>query len=517
MGSNNRIVRNSLFLYGRMALSIFLAFFTTRIILHSLGLNDFGIFNLVAGVIALLSFLNLAMTVSTQRYLSHFIGAGLSDELKKVFKASVQIHLLLALAIVSFLWLAEPYVFDRLLNIDKGRVDSAKTIYCVLIFSTFIAINSVPYDALINSHEDLWFDAILGVVESILKLVIAFILNSYEGDRLVLYGVLITMVTVFVRFSKSLFCVIRYQEYRITIKKYLSIDFEIFKEMLFYSTWNVFGSLAYVCRSQGVAIVVNMFFGTLMNAAYAIANQVNSHLVSLSGNMIKAVNPQIMKTEGGGNRNKMVELSLSSCRFSYLLLAFSALPFMFEMPYFLKIWLNEFPPFTVIFCQIIIVNSLINQLTRGLQSAIQSIGEIKYLQLLSGGLVVLALLLGYLLLQSGFPPYSVLTGITIMEVCVGAFCIKSLNKHPEFSCTEYFRKVILKVLPPTMVSILSLVCIQLLLEEGFVRFSFSFIFSIGCFFVIAFRVSLLKHEQEYLERKLLQAKCRFLKNKTECS
>lgn len=467
MQAAKRVILNTGFLYGKMVISIFIALYSTRIVLNALGVEDFGIFNLVAGVIAMLSFLNAAMTVSTQRYMSFYLGAGEAHKLDAVFRTSVFLHLVIGVLIVVSLEIAGIFLFNGFLNIPSERITTAKIVYHFMVVSTFFTINAVPYDAAINAHENMLVDALTGVFESIMKLGIAVSLIFYLNDRLILYALLMAGLTILIRIIKSVYCLKQYNECKVKIKG--GFDFPLLKEMFSFAGWNLFGALCGLGRGQGLAIILNLFFGTVVNAAFGIANQVSGQLNAFSVNMLKALNPQIIKSEGANDRNRMLRLSMMASKYSSFLLAFFAIPLIFEMPYVLKLWLKTVPDYTVIFCQLILVGTMTSQLTVGLQTAIQSTGKIKMYQSVVGSLLLLNLPISYFLLKFGFPAYSALISFIGIEVLAVAFRIIFLHRIAGLSVLDYLQKVILKI--GSSISLPILICFIpfRFMEEGFLR------------------------------------------------
>ncbi|SDS26805.1 Na+-driven multidrug efflux pump [Polaribacter sp. KT25b] len=484
MNSVKRVVKNTLFLYIKMLVTICIALFSTRLVLEALGVVDYGVYNLVGGVIALLAFLNSAMTVSTQRYLSVNIGTGNSSKISQVFKTSIRLHLIIGIFIVILLELVGLFIFDGFLNIPSDRLETAKIIYHLMVVSTFFTINAVPYDASINANEHLVFDSILGIIESFVKLVIAVYLITYEKDRLLLYVILLTLLIILVRVIKSIYCFMKFEECSFRARG-TGVSRVLFKEMFSFARWNMFGSLAAIGRNQGIAVILNIFFGAAINASFAIANQVSAQLSSFSAMMLKAVNPQIMKKEGANARSSMLNLAMTSSKISFFLLAFFAIPLLFLMPDVLKLWLKDVPDGTVIFCNLILISTMINQLTIGLQSAFQAVGKIKLYQFTVGSLLILNLPISYLLLNYGLPAYSVFFSFISIDILAGCFRVILSIKISGLLISEYLHKVLI----PSLVSIVPTIALSSLV---FCFIEKSFIFYILIFLsIIIFIVSII--------------------------
>jgi O-antigen/teichoic acid export membrane protein len=465
-----------------MLITIFISLYSTRLVLNALGAQDYGIFNLVGGVIAMLSFLNMAMTISTQRYMSFHLGAGDIEKQKEVFNSSVLLHFLMGITLVALFEIVGAYAFDHVLNMPADRIATAKTIFHFMVVSTFFTIASVPYDATLIARENMPLIAVLGVFEGLSKLAIAISLQYTAGDKLVVYGALMAGLTVLLLLIKRLYCSFKYPESKVRVRKYFNKS--LLKEMFSYAGWNMFGAGSVVARNQAQAMILNVFFGAIINAAYGIANQVNAQLTYFSVTMLQSLNPQIIKSEGSGDRPRMLRLSMIASKFSFLLLSFFAIPVIIEAPFILKLWLKNVPDHTVILCRLIIVCSLVNQLTQGIQVAIQSVGKIKVYQMVVSFLVIINLPIAYALLKAGAPPQAVLIGAICTEIVAVAYRIFAAHRIAGMPVPEYLYKVVLRaVLPVALAAAISLLP-QFVMHEGFARLLVT-----GCVSVTAITLS----------------------------
>ena len=510
MNSTKRVILNTGFLYTKMLISVGITLYSTRLILNALGAEDFGIFNLVAGVIAMLSFLNAAMTASTQRYLSYYLGAGDSAKLKAIFQSSVILHLLIGIFIIVILEIAGIFLFDGFLNIPAERISTAKIVYHFMVVSTFFTINAVPYDSAINAHEDLLFDAITGVIETFFKLGIAIWLIYTGYDKLILYGLLMAALTILIRIIKSIFCYRRYLECK--LRKNNPVDYNLFKEMFSFAGWNMFGALCGLGRSQGLAIILNLFFGPIVNAAYGVANQVNGQLYAFSSNMLKALNPQIMKSEGEGDRKRMLNLSMKASKYGFFLLAIFAIPLIIEMPYVLKLWLKNVPEYTIAFCRLVLIATLSNLLTIGMQTAIQATGKIKVYQSVVGGLLLLNLPIAWILLKYGLPAYSVLISAIFIELVACIFRLYFLKQIAGLSITIYLRQVILKLILPLIITIPFIIIILGMKDEGFARLILTSAVSSIIFISSIYKFGIDEEERDMIKRAIIKFRDKIFKS-----
>jgi O-antigen/teichoic acid export membrane protein len=493
MQNTKKVILNTGFLYGKMVISIFIALYSTRIVLNALGVLDFGIFNLVGGVIAMLSFLNLAMTTSTQRFMSFYLGAGNGNKLNEIFRSSFLLHFIIGLLVVVVLEIASFFLFDGFLKIPVDRLNTAKTIYHFMVISTFFTINAVPYDAVINAHENMLFDALTGILESFLKLGIAVLLLYTGFDKLIFYGLLMVLLTIAMRVIKSIYCSANYIECKLFLKRPFEKD--LLKEMSSFAGWNLFGALCNIGTSQGIAVILNLFFGTIINASYAIANQVNGQLYAFAANMLKALGPQIMKSEGSGDRQRMLNLSMVASKYGFYLLAFFSIPLIFEMPFVINLWLNKVPNNTIIFCRLVLIATMCNMITVGLQTAIQSVGNIKLYQTVMGSLLLLNLPVGWVLFKFGNPPYAILISLIIIELIAGSFRIFFLKLKAGLSVIEYINRVVMKIIIVLTIAISGALIPFYLLEQGFTRLIVLSLFSALLFVISIYSFGMDKKEK----------------------
>ena len=492
MQASEKVVLNTGFLYGKMLITLFISLYSTRLVLSALGEDNFGIFNLVAGVIALLTFLNGAMAVSTQRYLSFYMGAGQTEKLKAVFQSSVLLHLLIGIAVAVLLEIGGIYLINNVLSIPAERVEAAKLVFHFMVISTFFTINAVPFDAAINAHEDMLFDSLVGVFQSFLKLGIAFWLIGADMDRLILYGLLIALMRILIRFIKSIYCTQRYEECKIRFN--MRFDMRLVKEMFSFAGWNLFGAFCNVLRNQGIAVVLNIYFGVIVNAAYGIANQVNGQLISFSTNMIRALNPQIAKSEGSGDRKRMLKLAMLGSKVSFLLLAFFTIPLFLEMEYVLNLWLEEVPEYSIIFCQLVLLSSLVQQLTVGIMRAIQSAGKIKAYQTAVGTTLILNIPLAFIIIKLGFAAQYVLVGVILIEVIASGLRIWFAQRLTGLDTWYFINRVVFRSIFAVSLTLLISYMPSRILEPSFLRLVITTLVSIVFFLLIVFKFGFSREE-----------------------
>lgn len=370
-----RILKNTGWLYLKMFVSFTASFVSTRFILAALGIEDYGIYNIIGGSIGMLGFLNSAMANATQRFISYTQGEGNLLKQKQIFNIGIFIHGCISLFMVIALIVAGFLFFRGILNIPSERIEAAKIIYAALILSTVFSIMSVPYNATINAHEDMRYFSIVGIAESILKLGVAITCVYWGGDRLILYGVLLTVISLLSLSVLRLYCYKRYEECVLNIKEYFNVG--LLKEMTSFAGWNFLTAISSLVTHQGLGIVINHFFGVALNAAQGVAHQLAGAISVFDNNLMKAINPILVKSEGFGNRQRMIYITLAGCRFSFFLYGICAVPLILLAPQILNLWLKEVPEWAVGFCQLQALRSLFEKITNSLSTAIYAEGNIR--------------------------------------------------------------------------------------------------------------------------------------------
>ena len=375
MSTSSRVIKNTIYLYIKMGITMFVSLYTTRLILGSLGASDFGIFNVVGGAIAMLGFLNSTLAHATQRFMSYVEGEGQIEKKRSIFNVSIVLHVIIAVATVLLLLAVMYPLFNGIFNIESGRMGAARIVYFSLIFSTALTIINVPYDAVMNAHENMLYYSIVGIFESLLKLGVAYACVYTTCDKLVLYGILMACIPLITMSIMKVYCHRHYEECVISPRKYW--DGNLVKQISRFFGWNFLTAISSLFSAQGIGIVLNHFFGTVLNAAQGIANQVNGALSMFSSNMMKALNPVITKSAGAGNFDAMNRATIAGCKFSSLLTMFFGIPLSIEVHYVLGIWLKEVPDWAAVFVVLQLVQSIITQMANSASTAVYAQGDIK--------------------------------------------------------------------------------------------------------------------------------------------
>lgn len=394
---NNKIIlKNTLFLYLRMILLMFISLYTSRIVLKVLGFEDFGIYNVVGGVIVLFSFINNALVSSSKRFINIAISTNDSKAIKKVFSSSITVHIIISLIIIFFAETVGLWFLNSKLNIPVDRVSVALWVYQFSVVSTVFGIIITPYTATIIAYERMGIYAYIGIIEGILKLLIVYIVQISSIDKLVLYSFLILLVCLLTGIINIIYVRRKFPICRFKI----NYDRKLFKDIFSFSGWSLFGQIAYIGATQGINMVVNIFCGVMYNAAIGIGQQVNSAIFKFVSSFQTAFNPQIIQTYSTNRLNEHRQLISLTTRISFFLLIYLSFPIMFNIDYILKLWLGEFPDKTTVISNLIIIVLIIDALCAPLYMSMQAIGNIRNYQIIISIINFMNLPLAYLCLKN---------------------------------------------------------------------------------------------------------------------
>lgn len=495
--NNKRIVKNTAFLYVRMLLLLFISFFSSRVILQSLGVMDYGIYNVVGGVVTMLSFFNTALSGATSRFLTFELGTGNIDKLKRTFQTSLFIHILLVIIIVVLLETVGLWFVCNKLVLPDERLNVAIIVYQISVFTLVLGIMQVPFSASITSHEKMNAFAYIGIYDAVMKLLIAYLLFIATTDKLVLYALLIALSSLSVSVIYAYYCVKNFPECRLQIK----YNKAIFKPMVSYSSWDLIGSMSVIVRGQGTNILQNTFFGPIVNASTGVANTVLNAIMGFTDNFLVAVRPQIVKQYAMGNYDMFESLTVNTARYSYLLLLFTSIPLMFEAEFAMNIWLSEVPQFAVLFCQLSIVNNWVSIMFRPTITAVGATGKIKRLSIYNGLTYMLVIPIAYVMLCMGTGPATpFVLNIILLAIGHSVFSMTTLKKYaPFFNIKRFYIQVCLYGAFLTLLISLVPGIIHYLMPYGICRFFAVCISSIIWGFIIVYYVGINNEERKMLD------------------
>lgn len=454
MGITNtsRIAKNTLFLYFRMIVIMLVSLYTSRIVLNELGVDDYGVYMVVGGVVSMFAFLNTCMTSTTQRFLNYEMGASGETAykgLKRIFANSLSIHLVLAGIVLILAETVGLWFVNYRLVIPEKSLYAANIVYQTSILCFLFNIFRAPFNASMIAHERMRIFAVLSVAEAFLILGSALLLKVVRDDKLAAYGCMYLCVVGMIAAMYVAYCLRSFKE--CSLKP--GYDRRTFKEMFSFAGWNMFGSLAWVFRMQGVGILLNVFFGPVLNAAKGIADQVYNAVNSLTGNFMMALNPQITKSYASGECREMEVLVYRGLKFSGLLIWCIALPVMINVNLVLSVWLKEVPEFTPVFVQLMLVDCLVSCIFGvPLTSAISATGNIRSFRIWESVIYLAVFPAGYFAFKAGYAPESIMYLNILFNLFAGimryGFCIRLVG----FKLMMFLRKVIVPLLLVFMVS-----------------------------------------------------------------
>lgn len=428
MTSSTRAIVNTGVQYSRSIINSILNLYSTRIIMQALGVNDYGIYAVVGGAVALLGFITNALVITTQRYVSYYYGKGSKDEVRKIFANSLLLHAVIAVFLCAVLYILKDLILLQWLDITPGRVAAAATVYDYTVLILGITVLIAPFKALFIARENIVYISVIEVIDAVAKVAIAFLLLVSDVDRLILYSEMMVGVQLFNLFAFAGYGTSRIEECCIRIRR-SDIGLGYFKSLLGFAGWTTYGTAVVVAKTQGVTVLLNHFFGLVTNAAYFIALQINSAVVFISTSVLNAMNPQIMKAEGEGNRQRMLMLAERESKYSTLLLFLFIIPVMVEMPLLLNAWLVDVPEGAAMYCRFLLGMFVVDQMTCGLNTANQSTGRIRNYVLLMYTPKLLVLLVIYAGLACGYSPIFAMWALFVTEFLV------AIMRLPYIKCT----------------------------------------------------------------------------------
>lgn len=474
MNGKKRILANTIILYVKIVVCTILSLMTVPLALSALGQADYGLFNLIAGVLSMLAFLNASMAGATQRYLSVTKGIGNIQSINNVYNCSIRLHFIIAFFIFAIFEISSIFLFNGILNITPERIEAAQVLYQILVLGTFISVVSVPLDAILFAHENMLLASFIAIIDAVLKLFLVLLLPYIEADKLIIYGIGICATSALNFVVKFIYNKKKYPYYQL---KYGFSDKTLFKEMFSYATYNSLGSLAVIARNQGIAIVLNSFCGTVINAAYGIANQINAVLLSFSSSIQTAISPQLMQKEGAKDRSGMLNMSYVLIKLAVAIFSLAAIPVIVEMPFILKMWLKDVPEHTVYFARFILIFQLLSQFSTGVAISIDAVGKIKQYRTLVSLVLMLNIPVVYLLFCMGFPIDFCLVTFSVVEIICLVIRMHFAKKLAGFN-VRYF---VVKILIPATILYSCIIFVDVLLiefiTESIVRIIFTVILS----------------------------------------
>lgn len=496
--SNKRIAKNTILLYVRMFFVMCIQLYTSRVVLQALGVENYGIYNVVGGIVTMFAFLNAAMNSSTQRYITFYLGKGDKSELQEVFSNCMFIHAILAVVIIVLsetvgLW----FLYNKMV-IPAERIDAAFWVFQMSIITTVVLIFSTPYNATIIAYEKMSAFAYISIFEVILKLLTAFILLFSKWDNLVLYAVLTVIAQLIVRFIYVHYC----NRYFSITKIVYRFNKQLFRSMTSFIGWNVWGGLSNVLYSQGLNILLNLFFGPVINAARGIAVQVQGVVQQFAFNLQTAINPQITKSYAIGELKSMRDLVYRCSRYTFFLLLIISLPIFLETSLLLNLWLTTVPEWTVSFTRIMLCIIMVDSVAAPLMTSSAATGNVKLYQTIIGGTMLLIVPVSYLFLKLGYNPSVVF--FVHLAFCLITFVLRLIIVRPMIllSIREYIKVALWPCFKSGLLAIIIPTVLYMLLPNTFTNGVLVLLSSIIFSVIAVYLLGITHNERAFIKKKI---------------
>lgn len=502
MEPTKRIILNTSVQYLKALITMVLSLLSMRIILEAIGISDYGIYSVVGGVIAMLGFITNSLVITTQRYISYYIGKNRFDHVKGFFVNSLFLHICFALAIVAVLFLLKHWLMNDFLTINAARLDTAKKVYDMTAMILFITIITSPFKALFIAHENIVFISLVEIGDAVLKFILAISLLFFNADKLLLYVLILTFIQLLNLVAYIIYAKLNFKECTILIKgDYIKSTYV--RKLIGFAGWTTYSMGAVAARNQGTAVILNHFFGTVINASYGIAFQVQSAVSFVSTSLLNAINPQIMKAEGEKDRDRAIKLAQKESKYSASLLILLLIPLMIEMPSILEFWIKTVPPYCSFFCNIILASFIFDQSTIGLNAVNQAIGKIRTYSLLTYTPKLLYLPAILCMFLYGGSIRQAMFLYAVVELFVALLRIPYIHLTTGMRIKKYFKEVILPLVPLTLTALMVSYGCTLFMDFKY-RFILTFIITFSIAGSSGWFVVLTKGERDYFQSHILQ-------------
>lgn len=495
--NNKRIAKNTIFLYFRMLFLLGVGLFTSRVVLSSLGAQDYGIYNVVGGFISMFTIFNAGLTSATQRFITFDLGKGNLNELRDTFSTCVIIYMMIALVILVVAEVGGVWFLENKLTIPTDRLYAARWVFQLSLITLIIGLVSTPYNALIVSYERMGAFAWISIYEALAKLAVAYQIYVTSYDKLIVYAVMLCIVQLSVRIIYNVYCNRNFKESKVIF----NFNWAKIKKIYGFTGWAMFGGLASIGFTQGLNVLLNMFFNPVVNAARGVAVQVQNIINGFVLNFQTALNPQIIKSYAKGDTSYMFKLIFASSKFSFLLLFVMSLPVMLEAETLLGLWLKEVPQYTPLFFRLIIITTMIDGISNPFMRAVDATGNIKKYQIIVGGILLMIVPVSYVVLKLGGAPYSVF----IVHICMSflAFLMRLylVRKLINYSIMMYWKNVLSRLIVVVTISVVFSLFVRAKMEPSLIRLVAVSLISVSAVLLLSYNIALLPNERALLKNK----------------
>ncbi len=481
--SSKTIAKNTILLYFRMILVMLVSLYTSRVVLDVLGASDYGLYNVVGGIVAMLAVLNGSISAGTSRFITYELGRGDREQLRNVFNVSLVSHIIIAFVVFLMAETIGLWFLNTQIVFTEDRTIAVNVVYQLSILTAMLNFTQIPYTATIIAHEKMSIYAYISILEVILKLLMVFLLvRIHDYNALIAYAIMLFCIQVVIIFIYRFYCLKKYEESHWRLVRQI----QQYRTILSFAGWDIIGSLCVISQGQGINILLNVYFGPVVNAAHAIAYQVQGAVQQLANNFMMAVQPEIVKTYARSEYKSMTRLINNASLYSYYLLLIFVLPLFFRMDYVLGLWLKEVPSYAVIFTQIILVNIMIRAIANPVIKGVHATGDIKLFNIVAGGVGLFPLPVCWIGLHWGLPPAFAFWIVLVWGIIANIIEISFLRKQlPAFSVKEHLTAVYLRSSLVTLISILPCLLVENFYNDTFLGFCFYYlnIFVTSCIIV----------------------------------
>lgn len=492
--NNKRIAKNTLYMYLRMGITMLVQLYTSRVVLEYLGVENYGIYNVVGSFIVAFTFISGPLGTATQRFLTFELGKKEGVNINVIFNLSLYTYIFLSIALVIIIECAGLWYIENKMILPDGRLEAAYWAFHFSVISLVFQLFRSPFESLLVAYEKMSFYAYISIADVILKLANAFSLMFFACDKLKLYSVNQLVISIIVFIALFGFCKNSFPSVRIS-RISQAWDKKKFLEMLSFSGWSLFGSVASMTANQGLNILLNMFFGVVVNAAMGIATQINSAVNQFVSNFQIAFRPQLVKYYAAGELDQLRKLIFTTSKFSYLLLFAIVCPVCFNMQFLLDVWLKTPPEFSCEFCIFMLVYALLETLSAPMWMTVQATGKIKKYQITISSIIFLNIIFSYLFLKLGFSPVTVLIIKCCLDVVYLITRILFMKSMVSMSITEYIKKTLLPVFIVTILSICIMLFADSYIKDGWAHLFYSGLLFCAIYLPLVLFVGLLKNER----------------------
>ena len=494
MKTSERVVVNTIAQYTRTVINMILSLYTVRVVLSTLGQNDYGVYTLIAGVVSMLSFITNSLVTSTQRFISYNQGKQDLNRIKTIFSNSIIIHIVIGIILIVLLESCAPLLFNGFLNISKDRTEAAFFVYQVVVVILFTTFITAPFKSLLISRENIVYISIIEVLDGFIKVIFAFLLTQVTYDKLKFYSISMFLVQAFTFFSLAAYCYLKYEECIIpSIKRLNKSDV---KEFMSFTGWTVYGTICSVGQRQGIAIVLNRIMGTAVNAAYGIGFQLAGYASFLSSSIVNAIRPQIIKAEGGGDRQRALRLSNITSKLVFLLMSMVFVPCMFEIDTVLSLWLVNPPQYAGLFCVMAMSTVLADSVSIGLTHINNAIGDIKMYAIVMSTPKLMSLPIAYVFITMGLSLDWVAFECVLIELIMAFVRIPFIHKQAGLNVQDFLTNTILKELLCAFGLIILCFAVSLTMINFSYRIVITILVTLGFYPLLVFYVALTYDERE---------------------